>query len=654
MLLDHVQLQQVCDQISMEINAIVSIFAERGEIICSSQRSRIGFLHTGVAKILTGEVNHYEASAEDAALHPDILEGVALPIEIDGKRLLCVSVCAPVEIACTYCRLVQHWVVALLREQALFESEARFRDVAESAGDWIWEMGADLRFTYLSPRFYEAFRVQPEAIIGKTRTEWAASDTDSQDFRDHQAKLLARLPFRDFSYRIRNGDGEIRNVCASGKPIFDAQGEFAGYRGTGYDFTEQLEMENALRRTQQLLADSIETIPEAFALFDREDRLVIFNSKYHSLLFGDIGVEIAPGMTFETIIRNGAQTGRIPEAEGRREEWIKERLARHRELSEPHIQQRDEGRWILVSEHRTTDGGTVAIYSDISEIKRRELELAEKSRDMERLSNQFAKYLSPQIYESIFSGRQEVKLASRRRKLTVFFSDIVGFTEMADRLESEEVTQLLNHYLSEMSDIALKHGATIDKYVGDAIVIFFGDPESRGVKQDALQCARMATSMQRRMADLREMWRDTGIDYPLECRMGISTGFCTVGNFGSENRMEYTIIGSGVNLASRLETAARPGEILIPYETYALIKDEFDCEERGQIEVRGIGHPVSTYSIVVEKAPNDPKPAPPDANSQNFALYFNVDQMSPEERAAADKALRHALSLLSAGATEVS
>jgi len=647
MLIDTSQLQQICDEISEEIDAVVSIFADRGEIVCSSQRNRIGTFHTGVARVMAGEINRFEASASDAAKNTRILEGAALPIELDGVRLFCVSVAAPLAIARPYCRLVQHWVVSLLREQALTASEARFRDVAESASDWIWEMNADLRFTYVSPRFYAIFRIEPSSMIGKTRTEWAEIDVDSQAWRDHLAKLDARLPFRDFAYSVKNGVGETRHLRIHGKPIYDAGGDFAGYRGTARDVTEQVEMERALRRAQQLLADSIETIPEAFSLFDREDRLVVFNSKYHSLLYEDIGVNLAPGMTFETVIRQCAATGRIPEALGRTEEWVAERLMRHRELSEPHIQRRGEGRWLLLSEHRTSDGGTVAIYSDITEIKQHEEKLAEKSHAMERLSNQLAKYLSPQIYESIFTGRQEVTLNSRRRKLTVFFSDIVGFTETADRLESEDLTQLLNHYLSEMSDIALRHGATIDKYVGDAMVIFFGDPESNGVKQDALQCARMALAMQRRMADLQKEWRDAGIEKPLRCRMGINTGFCTVGNFGSENRMDYTIIGSGVNLASRLESAAKPGEILISYETFALIKDEFFCEERGEIEVRGIAHPVVTYAVVGDRATGEKSERPAGDDPASFRLHLDLDRMSVEEREAAATALRAALERLS-------
>jgi len=649
MLIDTKQLQQICDQISEEIDAVVSIFADRGEIVCSSRRNRIGAFHTGVAKVMAGEINRFEASADDAAENPNILEGAALPIEFEGGRMFCVSVAAPLAVARPYCRLVQHWVVALLRERALSFSETRFRDVAESAGDWIWEMDADLRFSYLSPRFYEIFQVQPKSIIGKTRSQWAVIEIESQAWRDHEAKLSARLPFRDFAYTLKNGVGDTRHIKIHGKPVYDAEGDFIGYRGTGCDVTEQIEMERALRRTQRLLSDSIETIPEAFSLFDSDDRLVVFNGKYHSLLYEDIGVRIAPGMTFESIIRQGAETGRIPEAQGRIEEWVQERLKRHRELSAPHIQQRGEERWLLVSEHRTSDGGTVAIYSDVTEIKQREQLLVEKSQAMERLSHQLAKYLSPQVYESIFSGQQEVKLSSRRRKLTVFFSDIVGFTETADRLQSEDLTQLLNHYLSEMSDIALNHGATIDKYVGDAIVIFFGDPESNGVKQDARQCARMALAMQRRMAELQDSWREAGIDRPLRCRMGINTGFCTVGNFGSENRMDYTIIGSGVNLASRLESAAKPGEILISYETFALIREEFRCDERGEIQARGIAYPVATYAVVGEMSAAEEAESAAFADRSSFKLHIDLEEMSLEERDAACKLLRDALDRLSSG-----
>ena len=116
----------------------------------------------------------------------------------------------------------------------------------------------------------------------------------------------------------------------------------------------------------------------------------------------------------------------------------------------------------------------------------------EKNRMLEVLSSKLSKYLSPQLYRSIFSGEQDVAIASKRKKLTVFFSDIAAFTETTDNLESEDLTDVLNHYLTEMSAIALKYGATIDKFIGDAMLLFFGDPESRGVKEDAKACVMMA------------------------------------------------------------------------------------------------------------------------------------------------------------------
>ena len=238
---------------------------------------------------------------------------------------------------------------------------------------------------------------------------------------------------------------------------------------------------------------------------------------------------------------------------------------------------------------------TLIDYMEV--IDQNELNLTKKTEALEQLSSKLAKYLSPQVYDSIFSGKQEVKVASTRKKLTVFFSDIASFTETADRLESEELTQLLNHYLTEMSKIALTHGATIDKYVGDAILIFFGDPETKGVREDALACVKMAVAMRERLRDLEKLWRQSGIENPLLCRMGIHTGYCTVGNFGSEDRMDYTIIGGAVNTASRLETLAEPGQILITYETFAHVKDKFHCEKHGEAKVKGIAYPVDTYLV---------------------------------------------------------
>ncbi len=149
-----------------------------------------------------------------------------------------------------------------------------------------------------------------------------------------------------------------------------------------------------------------------------------------------------------------------------------------------------------------------------------------------------------------------------------------------------------------MSKIALDYGATIDKYVGDSIIAFFGDPESRGVKEDAKTCVNMAVAMQRRMRELQSEWLDMGLERPFQLRIGINTGFCTVGNFGSAVRMDYTIIGNEVNLAARLESLAEVGGILMAHETHSLVKDTVLAEEGDTLTVKGFAKPVRSYRVV--------------------------------------------------------
>jgi adenylate cyclase len=224
--------------------------------------------------------------------------------------------------------------------------------------------------------------------------------------------------------------------------------------------------------------------------------------------------------------------------------------------------------------------------------------IALKNKELEALSTKLSKYLSPQIYNSIFTGAQAVEIASSRKKLTIFFSDVVNFTETTDKLESEELTNLLNHYLTEMSKIALEYGGTIDKYIGDAIMAFFGDPESKGVKEDAIACVRMAIAMLRRMCELRSEWQELGAERPFQLRVGINTGYCTVGNFGGEDRMDYTIIGNVVNMTARLQTQAEVDSILIGHETYSLVKDVVATEEQPSIKVKGFAEPIRCYKVL--------------------------------------------------------
>lgn len=224
-------------------------------------------------------------------------------------------------------------------------------------------------------------------------------------------------------------------------------------------------------------------------------------------------------------------------------------------------------------------------------------ELSEANNFLAGVSAKLAKYLSPQVYKSIFSGEKDVAIETERKKLTIFFSDIKDFTAISERLQPEDLTALLNEYFTEMSAIALRHGGTVDKFVGDAILVFFGDPETKGVKEDARACLRMAVDMQHRLEVLADQWRQRGIEQPFRARMGINTGYCNVGNFGSNDRMEYTIIGAAANLAARLQAIAEPGGICLSYETYALVRDLVLVQPLAPIGVKGISREIIPYAV---------------------------------------------------------
>jgi len=258
------------------------------------------------------------------------------------------------------------------------------------------------------------------------------------------------------------------------------------------------------------------------------------------------------------------------------------------------------------------------------------------------LSHKLAKYLSPQVWQSIFTGERDVRLETQRKKLAIFFSDIKGFTELSEEMEPEALTELLNHYFNEMSQLALKYGGTIDKFVGDSIMIFFGDPATRGPREDAFACVSMAIEMRKHMKILRQKWRSQGIKTPLEIRMGISTGYATVGNFGAENRMDYTIIGKEVNLAARLESLAEPGEILISYETFSLIKDRILCRDKGEITVKGFTKPVPIYEVVNFRRDMGPDRSFLEHEYSGFAMYLDSQKITDKERKAILRALEDA------------
>ena len=225
-------------------------------------------------------------------------------------------------------------------------------------------------------------------------------------------------------------------------------------------------------------------------------------------------------------------------------------------------------------------------------------EEAEKQQQLlQKASDRLSKYLSPQICEQIFSD-VEFDTGTGRKKLTIFFSDIVNFTSITESMEAEELSGFLNFYLTNMCEIALKYGGTIDKFIGDSVMIFFGDPQSKGPEQDALACCNMGIEMLAFVEKNEELFKEQ-FNFPekLEIRIGVHSGVCSVGNFGSDQRLDYTVIGRAVNVAARLEQAAPNNSMLFSNSTKSLLGDTFQVSDSIEVKAKGIDRPIIGYIL---------------------------------------------------------
>lgn len=230
-------------------------------------------------------------------------------------------------------------------------------------------------------------------------------------------------------------------------------------------------------------------------------------------------------------------------------------------------------------------------------IELRTKDLQEQKKKVLEAHNFLTRYVPPQVSRKILAGDVAPVRDHHRRKLVMFFSDIKDFTRITDAMEPEDMGNLLNEYFSCMNDIIQKHEGTLANITGDALFVFYGAPDRTDDRDHALRCVRMAMEMQRKMAELQQKWFGEGIEHPLEIRCGVNTGMATVGSFGSGQRSEYSAMGMQVNLAARLETACKPGSILISHSTWALIKDEIDFRSKETIEVKGFSRSVRAYEV---------------------------------------------------------
>ena len=339
-------------------------------------------------------------------------------------------------------------------EAALRETEARLRDFLAVSSEWIWETDDCLRFTGFWGRLEEATGVVPDSLLGKTREELILDRADPAA-RQHLADLQERRPFRDFVYALATPMGK-RHFKISGTPVYGKDGAFRGYRGTGSDITAEVEARRRADQTQRRFMDAIESIPASLMLCDAEDRIVVSNSITKSYLRWVPAHLLAPGTPFRDLIRAHAESGFVPEATGQVDAWVEQRLRQHRNAEGVITRQYQDGRWVQIIERKTSDGGTVAIRVDITELKESEQALArqteklsEYARELERSNSeleQFAYVASHDLQEPLRMIGSYCQLLQRRYKgkLDANADDFIGFAvEGASRMQ-----QLINDLLA--------------------------------------------------------------------------------------------------------------------------------------------------------------------------------------------------------------
>jgi class 3 adenylate cyclase len=240
-------------------------------------------------------------------------------------------------------------------------------------------------------------------------------------------------------------------------------------------------------------------------------------------------------------------------------------------------------------------------YENVSLLKKNRKEIDELYNKNKQWISVISRYLSPKIVHEIVNDKVTGNEGYQRKEMTIFFSDIVGFTSISEKIKPDELAFYLNYYLGEMSIIADEYGATVDKFIGDGIMIFFGDPDSLGPVGDTSKAVEMAIAMQLKMTELNAKWHQMNFEYKFDIRIGIHHGVATVGNFGSDSQVNYTVIGNDVNIAARLEQAAKPQGILVSANVRDLLIGKYDFSDKEALKLKGLDNPVEAFHVSYNK-----------------------------------------------------
>jgi adenylate cyclase len=452
-------------------------------------------------------------------------------------------------------------------------------------------VACDPEFIIMSwnPAAERLFGYRQEEAIGRHVDDLVADHGSIRAEAEAVNQRLFAEPTHLVTRRTRK-DGSLVDVVLRSVPIVidgGLVGAFAMFEDVG-----------ELVRQRRFFESLVEQSPTAIVMIDEQINVTLWNPGAERL-FGYSAAE-AIGHNLDVLIANN------PELHAEATAWSAEGLAgdSFRRIGR---RTRKDGSLVDVEIVAVTvrlEGepiGFYIIYHDITELEqtRRRLEarVDEQMAELVR-TGELARFLPNQVAESLLGGHLHAEEPFQRRRITVLFADMVGFTDLSESLEPEELAEVLNGYLREMTAAVLSHGGSLDNFIGDGVMAVFGAPQERPEAEQAWAAVQAAMEMRSRCRQLAASLREGGIPADPDIRVGLNTAHCTVGVFGSEVMRAYKAVGFAVNVAARLQTAADPGSILCGFRTYALVKDRVRAEERGALSVKGALRPVEAWEIV--------------------------------------------------------
>ncbi len=448
---------------------------------------------------------------------------------------------------------------------------------------------ADMHVTSWNPAAEQLFGYSHSEAIGRHIDDLVA---DNDEIREEARTLNIEAtsgPLRKVTRRTRK-DGKLVDVTIRAAPIV-VDGRQAGLYAFYDDVTE-------LVRQRRYYESLLEISPVAVIMGDRHGLVTSWNPAAERL-FG-YSAEEAVGTHIDDLVANHPDI-RAEAAGFTAEGWTDKPLH--------HVARRTRKDGTLVDVEISAvavmlEGepiGVYIIYHDITELeearRRLEVRVSEQMAELIR-TGELAHFLPRQVAEGLLAGQLAAENGLERRRITALFADMVGFTDLSESLEPEELSVVLNEYLREMTATVLAHGGTLDNFIGDGIMAIFGAPQRSTEAEQAWAAVQAAIDMRSRCRELAARLRNSGIPADLDIRVGLNTGHCTVGVFGSEVMRAYKAVGFAVNVAARLQSAGEPGSILCGFRTYALVQDRVRSVRREPILVKGSSRPVETWEIV--------------------------------------------------------